>query len=282
MTTYSVKAYDPKHPSRMVFANLKTQGYQKSDEALAWQKKYYPNYGFAKMPVLNPQTTEQFYKIFPQLHTLTDLSSENAIFPDYSDFTLIQNFGASVFGGDLLRASFVDTNKQKVQGVFTATVRDPGKQMVAQNVMNPLGTQIDVGALIVYDAFFITAPENEMINWEPVLNKSLSTLTYSQSFISAHQKALAAERQTSKMISNYANKISDGIMDSWNKRQTSYDITSQKRSDATLGYDRIVDTDTGEIYQVTNGAMDHYDGTRYKMAADSDYTKPIAGTINFK
>ena len=36
----------------------------------------------------------------------------------------------------------------------------------------------------------------------------------------------------------------------------------QEQSDATLGYDRVVDTETGKVYRVEDGLMDSYDGTR--------------------
>ena len=41
----------------------------------------------------------------------------------------------------------------------------------------------------------------------------------------------------------------DSYMQAWENRQTTYDIMSQKQSDATLGYERVYNTDTGEIYK---------------------------------
>lgn len=35
-------------------------------------------------------------------------------------------------------------------------------------------------------------------------------------------------------------------------RQNSYDIISQKQSDATLGYEHVYDTETNEIYKAYN------------------------------
>ena len=69
------------------------------------------------------------------------------------------------------------------------------------------------------------------------------------------------------------------IMDSWEKRNNSYDIISQKQSDATLGYERVYDTDTGEIYKAYNGFTDDYDGTKYQPITDDMYTESISGTI---
>jgi hypothetical protein len=68
-------------------------------------------------------------------------------------------------------------------------------------------------------------------------------------------------------------------MDSWEKRNKTYDIISQKQSDATLGYERVYDTETGDIYKAKNGFMDSYDGERYKSVTDDMYTKATSGYI---
>ena len=73
--------------------------------------------------------------------------------------------------------------------------------------------------------------------------------------------------------------MSDMIMDSWEKRNNSYDIISQKQSDATLGYERVYDTETGDIYKAYNGFTDDYTGDRYKAITDNMYTSPISGYI---
>ena len=52
------------------------------------------------------------------------------------------------------------------------------------------------------------------------------------------------------------------------KRNASFDIMSQKQSDATLGYERVYDTETNEVYKAYNGFTDDYDGERYKPITD--------------
>ena len=69
-------------------------------------------------------------------------------------------------------------------------------------------------------------------------------------------------------------------MDSWEKRNNSYDIISQKQSDATLGYERVYNTDTGEVYKAYNGFTDDYDGTKYKPITDDMYNLPTSGYID--
>ena len=74
-------------------------------------------------------------------------------------------------------------------------------------------------------------------------------------------------------------EISDMIMDSWNKRSNSYDVISGKRSDATLGYERVYDTETGDVYRAYNGFTDIYQGSRYQVATDDMYKLAISGYI---
>lgn len=72
----------------------------------------------------------------------------------------------------------------------------------------------------------------------------------------------------------------DGIMSSWDSRNKSIDIISQKQSDATLGYERVYDTRTKEIYRAAKGFTSSYKGKGYKPVTDDNmYTTPISGYI---
>ena len=282
--TYAVHAYDPNHPERQIFTLLKSEGFNKSQESKNWYASYYADSGFGRMPVINPQTTEAFYKAFPGVYELksSEADMSRSFLQQYTNFTTIENLGKTILGGDLLRASY-QYNGKKVQGLFTATVVNFGTYYVKKNPYNFYDSaQIDTSPLSVYDIFFFTAGDDEFNNWQAILDKCIGTIEYSKDFMQAHAKALQGQSEQTKILSQAAQQISDGIMDSWNKRQTSYDITSQKQSDATLGYERIKDTETGEIYRATNGFMDGYSGSRYQAVSDSDYTKGIDGYINLK
>ena len=88
---------------------------------------------------------------------------------------------------------------------------------------------------------------------------------------------------TSKYIMQTADSIRGMIMDSYNRRNATYDVLSQKRSDATLGYERVQDTETGEYYRAENGFTDWYKGTRYRPAPEkAAYLTPVSGYINWK
>ena len=44
---YTIKVYDPNNPTYQFFLNMKTEGYNKSEDAKKWQQKYYPKIGRA-------------------------------------------------------------------------------------------------------------------------------------------------------------------------------------------------------------------------------------------
>ena len=272
---YTIKIYNPNNPIYQFFFNMKTEGYNKSEDAKKWQQKYHPNDMFAKTSVIASKDTEGFYKIFNDLGTLNNTSSFT--FPTLTDFTVSENLGKGSLGGDMLRASFKDSNGKEGEGIFTAYVYDPGAYYVNENIMS--GKKIDIQYLIVYDTIFITTPKDEFIDWEDTLNTICSSLTFTDTFINGFNQQQDAVMKNFQEIRAIGNEISDGIMDSWNKRNTSFDIMSQKQSDAILGYERVYDTETNEIYKAYNGFTDDYDGKRYKPISEDMYSKKTSGFI---
>ena len=272
---YTIKVYDPSNTAYQFFFNLKTEGYNKSQKAKEFQQRYYPNDMFAKTAVLEDKTTEGFYKIFNELGPLNNTSSFK--FPTLTDFTVAANLGKGMFGGDLLRATFKDSEGRECEGLFTAYVYDPGPYYVNENIIS--GKKIDIYFLNVYDSIFITTPKDELINYQDILNNIVASLEFTDTFINGFNSAQDAVMKNFQTIRSIGNQISDGIMDSWNKRNKSYDIMSQKQSDATLGYERVYDTKTNEIYKAYNGFTDDYNGKRYKSITDDMYLNKTSGYI---
>ena len=126
---------------------------------------------------------------------------------------------------------------------------------------------------------FITAPKDEFIDWQDVLNTISSSLEFTDTFMSGFNSEQDAVMKNFQSVRSICNQITDGIMDSWEKRSASFDIMSQKQSDAILGYERVYDTDTGEIYKAYNGFTDDYDGNKYKSITDEMYKEKTSGYI---
>ncbi len=268
---YTFRVYNPNNPLYQIFNTLKFEGFNKSYESKKkWNDLYGTSGTLSNMPIVNPQTTQGFYSIYSQIAAL----NPDCDLPDIKNFAAIESFGKSVFGGEVLRASFTDSKGNVGEGIFTASVMDPGSYMISGVDMYPLN---------VYNAMGISAPKAMLVEWEQILLECLSTLKYSDSFIKGFNSQEDAQLSAIIKNSTIYNQISDGIMDSWEKRQTSYDVISQKNSDATLGYDRIVDTKTGETYKADTGWIDTYKGKRYELITDDSlYTVPVSGYIESK
>ena len=277
---YSFKVYNPSNTNYMFLFGLKQEGFLKSEKARSTYEKYYPDAVFAKLQAIDPQTTEAFYKVWNsnvKLSNETELKTE--YFPYLDEFSVVDNLGQINLGGDILRATFKNSAGELQQGLFTASVKSIGTYYINTNIFNVFSEKVDVSPLNVYNIIFMTTPDSEFINYQKILDYCISTITFSDKFIAGFNNEESTLVSTIKANAKIYDEISDMIMDSWEKRSNSYDIISQKQSDATLGYERVYDTETGEIYKAYNGFTDDYSGERYKSITDDMYTKSISGYI---
>ena len=291
---HSIRISDPNEPRNQMFVLLKADILLHSQAGKdAWQQNYAMGNTqaaiFAKAPVLSNPSTEGFFKIFPQYTAFVsevepDYSGYS--FPQFDNFTVIDRYASTsslksvAMGDELLRATFTDNGKEG-EGMFAASVVDFGKYMVSGgNVVNYQLQTADGGYYMAYNIVAVTAVKDTFIEWESVLTECMKTLQYSDKFVSATNQASNEKVALAKQISQNFNQTMDSMMSSWESRNKSQDIMSQKQSDATLGYERVYDTETNEIYKATNGFTDVYDGKRYKPVTDDNmYTQPISGYI---
>ena len=91
---YTIRVYNPDNPIYQFFFNMKSEGYNKSEDAKRWQQKYYPNDMFAKTSVIATKDTLGFYKIFNDLGTLNNTALFT--FPTLTDFTVSENLGKEI------------------------------------------------------------------------------------------------------------------------------------------------------------------------------------------
>ena len=277
---YSFKVYNPNNQNYRFIFMMKMEGFNKSAAAKSWQQKYYPNEAFAKLPAIDPQTTESFYKVWNDVAAYVNkYDAKYEYLPKFNEFKVIENIATNEIGGDVLRATYKDSDGKLVQGLFTATVKSAGTYYVNSNPFNLTSSKIDVWPLLVYNTIIMTAPDEEFINYQSILDNCLSTIQVSEKFITEFNKEENQVMKTIQANQQVYDSISNMIMDSWEKRNNSYDIISQKQSDATLGYERVYDTETGDVYKAYNGFTDDYKGERYKPITDDMYTSSISGYI---
>ncbi len=277
---YSFKVYNPENKDYMFLFGLKQEGFLKSEKARSTYAKYYPNAMFSKLAAINPQTTESFYKVWNKNVKYSNKSElKTEYFPYLNEFKVIEKLGKTDIGGDILRANFKNSDGDLMQGLFTATVKSVGKYYISTNIFNLNAAKVDVSPLNVYNIILMSTPDEDFVNWQPIMDSCISSITFSDKFVKGFNKEESTLVSTIKANQKIYDSISDMIMDSWNKRNNSYDIISQKQSDATLGYERVYDTETNEVYRAYNGFTDSYNGSKYKSITDDMYTAPISGYI---
>ena len=261
---YTFMIYDPKNPDFRIYFNMKTEGYLKTQQMRNFYRKYYPKAPMAKLPAVNPQTTDAFYRVFTEAHMI-DQNLLGFKVPVIRNYQVKQTLGKNMTGGSIQRATFQNEFGKNVEGVFTVTIKEFQMPPVVM--------------LIMYNTVFFTAPEGELVDWIPVLNYSLSTIRFTNEFINGYYRQEGQIAKNANALQAICNQTSNIITSGWNARQKTYDILSQKRSDATMGYERVRDTETGEIYKAYNGFSDHDWNGRYETITDDMYLLPTAGYI---
>lgn len=283
---YVIRVYDSNNTNNQIFLQLKMQPLLKSEAG----KQHWIDYAslgnadalkiFTQAVVLDPPTTENFYKKFDEIATYQKnmVGSElaNANFPTFSNFTKIEEAESNssmkslALDSKVLRGTFTGDNGKEGEGLFLASIVNFG---------NLYWFGVDYSYYMVYDIMAITADKDNFINYMDILSKSINSIEFTDNYV---KKTIDdGNNQTKQALELNASmqKAYDSYNSAWENRQKSYDIMSQKQSDATLGYERVYDTDTGEIYKAYNGFTDDYDGTKYQPITDEMYTESISGTI---
>ena len=271
---HAIHAFDPEKPVNQIFFMLKMEPMFPDENSRAMMALSSDLFG--KYPILTNVSTQGVFEIFPQFADAMNATADYADIqtPYIADFSVTESFESTqgmssvAISPAILRADFTQDGMAG-EGMFTADV-----------VPFAMGT--GMGYYSVYNLTVLSAEKGTFQDWQPTLNKALSSLNYTPEFQSFAMSQSNQAASTSQSLSQSANEMSDSIMSSWENRNRSQDIMSQKQSDATLGYERIVDTETGNIYKIDNGFTDWYDGSRYKSITDDQYTDSVEAVIHWK
>ncbi len=292
---HSIRVYDPQKPINQIFVLIKAMPLMHSQSGKDYYTQMYQSYGgdyyvLGDAPVLAEPSTENFFKVFNDYAAYVESdepSYSGYTFPRLNNFTTMESFAsnssmsASAINPALLRASFTDSNGTEGEGMFTADVYDFTHETGVMYDMYS-GTSIDAGFYMAYNIMGVTAEKDTFIEWQDILCQCLGTLEYTDSFVNSAMAQSNEGVATAQQISQAYNQAADSIMAAWEARNTSQDIMSQKQSDAILGYERVYDVDTNEVYKAPNGWTDYYDGYRYEAVTnDSMYIEPISGYIDY-
>lgn len=143
------------------------------------------------------------------------------------------------------------------------------------NYMN----DIDTTYYMIYNIMSITSEKDKFIDYKDLLLESINSIEFTDAYVKKTIDDGNAQTKQALELNRQIQQAFDSYMSAWENRSKTYDIMSQKQSDATLGYERVYDTDTGEIYKAYNGFTDDYDGQKYKSISEEMYTEKTSGYI---
>lgn len=269
--TLGFRLYDPQQPARQIFFYGKMHPFMKSEEGRnAWQQ-YLQGGGFtgdsqlyATAPVLYAPSTEGFFHTFDEFTAFAVSNGISHPFPALGELEVVEmaprgsGMGQVALDDSMARAFFTQDGTP-CEGLLAATVVDA--------MYNPL-YGVDAGFYYVYAIAGIAAPADEFVHLQDVLAQSLATFRYTDQYIQQGVAQNAWETDMAIAVGNTLAAAYDSYNQAWHARQRAYDALSQKRSDATLGYDRLYDSETGETYRSELGFYDYYDLHR------EEYTNP--------
>ena len=278
---YWIRIYDPNSPDLQVFTLLKTECLLKDQNSKNFYLAYrdYSLYTmFADMIVAG--SVEDFYANFMEFCSFmsTYESTYNGFeYPQISQFEVIEKYplnsylAAYALDDALIHANFVDAwTQEKCDGMFSGTLC---------NGFESNG----VGLNMMYNINGVTAPYGLFDEYESLLTTIISSIAYADEFVSTTITDNQIKAQGAAALNKTLQETSDIITQGWNARQATYDTISEKWSDAILGYERVYDVETNEVYKTTSDFLE-IDGVDryYKPITDDMYSLPVAGYIELK
>ncbi len=279
---FGFHAYDPQNPARKMFFYGNMRYFLKSEDAKnAWAT--YLAYGgyresqvYADALVLSPATTGQFFQLF---NDYTLYAAKYGIvhnFPLFENMEILEStprnspIASNCVDDSIVRAVF-DFGGVPCEGLLAAGVAD---------AMTAYMYNVDAGYYVVYFITGVTAPADEFPQLLATLSKSLGSFEYSQQYIQQGVQRIEDGTKLAIEIGQMLSASMDRNNQAWHDRQRPGDALSQKRSDATMGYDRLYDSETGQTYRAELGFYDEYNVNRDKysnpnlqLVKDNDYDR---------
>ncbi len=273
-----IHACDPKKPELGVFTLLKTECLlmNRASKKFYWDKRGFGLYAmFADMVVV--EKVEDLYAQFmPFCAFAAKWEKSYAVFafPQIADFELVEKKPARTMMSGValddavLRGTFVDPlTKRRGEGLFTGTLC---RGVVMGNV----------GCNVMYNISGVTAPAGEFGDHAATLAKIVGSIRYSDAFEATAMKDMQIKAAGNARLAQTMRETSEIVTRGWEERQKGFDARVGKRADATMGYERVVEKDSGRVYRAYNGFLDGSDARkRFEAAPDAAYSQPLAGTI---
>lgn len=281
--SFAIHIYKPEEessPKYHVYMQIK-QELMLSEAMKAFEQRNfsaYPIYAIIyDAPVLKDEKVSAMWENFNEIMSymaVYETGYDTMYLPSINNFEVIDEYELDsalkdyAIDDKIVRATFTDVYDGSLQqGLFTGSI-----------VSAPLGN----GTYSAYNINYISAPNEEFINYESLLSNIYQSIKISDDWSSQIMENTTASYDNARAIGESLQATYDSCNRAWEERNNTYDIISEKQSDATLGYERVYDVDTNEVYRAYDGFTDDYDIKELLPITDDMYTLPITGYIEKK
>lgn len=269
--SFCFKAWDPANPNRTIFLFMKAEPFLKSQA----EKAYYRSLAgtlqdsvyrlYSEAPVMEGCTLQAFLNTMPQLQNYCDLfydagwTVNSAVLPQMTNVEILERTPsplpapADCKENVIARISYKDYLGQSCEGLVTAMPRNPGSYFMGN---------VDTMTYTVNLFMGVTAPVGELQELEPVLTECLGSFGFEESYV---KQAINYSNEQTRALRQQLQTVEaahDAMMQAWRAREQAHDIAFQKLSDSIMGYDRLYDSSTGEVYRADVGFYDSYNLNR--------------------
>ena len=267
--SFCFKSWDPSNPNRTIFMFMKLEPFLKSWAAKEAYQQVNSSLGgnilyalSADAPVMESCSLQGFLDSIPQLYDFcgkyfdSGLTISPSVLPQMKNVTIVEKMPSALPAPDTCaenvigRIAFEDYLGQRCEGLVTA---------------QPLNTMqydffgVDGWPYTVYLFMGVTAPMGEMQELEATLTECLGSFAFTQNYVNQAVGISNSETQALLAQGRTMQAAHDAMTEAWYAREKSHDIAFQKWSDSFMGYDRLYDSVTGEVYLADIGFYDSYD-----------------------
>lgn len=272
--TFCFKAWDPANPNRTIFMFMKMEPFLKSWKAQQTYKKVNDSLGgnslyalSAYAPVMETCTLKGLLDAMPQVYSFCErfydagLTLTPSVLPAMTNVSIVEKTPslipapATCKENVIARITFEDYLGQPCEGLVTAQPTDS---------MSYDFYGVDGWPYTVYLFMGVTSPIGELQELEDTLTACLCSFDFEQSYVKKAIGLSNAETQALLQRGREMQAAHDALVSAWYAREQSHDIAIQKWSDSFMGYDRLYDSSTGEVYLADTGFYDSYDLHRYE------------------
>ena len=274
--SFCFKSWDPSNPNRTLFMFMKLEPFIKSWEAKQKYQAINNGFGgktvyapFADAPVLQPCSLEGFLAAIPQVRQFCEkyyasgLSISPSVIPSITGAKIVEKMKSTLPApatcreNSIARITYQDDLGQPCEGLVTAQPTDNGSYYFEG---------VDGAPLTVYLFMGVTTPIGEMKEAESALLECLGSFAFTQNYVKQAIGLSTSETQALLQQGRQMQAAHDAMVSAWYAREQSHDIAFQKWSDSFMGYDRLYDSSTGEVYLADVGFYDTYDLHRGEYA----------------